>query len=167
VTALGSEDSQVGTAAAQVIAAIANIELPRREWPEIIQTLVQNVTRKDGTEKLAKASLECIGFICEEIDPTVLEFRSNEILTAVCDGMRRKEPHIQLAAAHALYNSLEFIGRNIENETERSFIMQVVCESTQTPEETVCVAAFECLVKLMQLYYDKMKAYMEKGLYQA
>lgn len=48
---------------------------------------------------------------------------------------------------------------------ERNYIMQVVCEATQSSASDVQVAAFECLVKIMQLFYDKMQFYMEKALF--
>lgn len=43
--------------------------------------------------------------------------------------------------------------------------MQVVCEATQSPTPDVQVGAFACLVKIMQLYYDKMRFYMERALF--
>ena len=43
--------------------------------------------------------------------------------------------------------------------------MQVVCEATQNGDVQVQVGAFECLVKIMTLYYDKMSFYMERALF--
>ena len=43
--------------------------------------------------------------------------------------------------------------------------MQVVCEATQNPSVAVQVGAFECLVRIMSLYYDKMALYMEQALF--
>jgi importin subunit beta-1 len=43
--------------------------------------------------------------------------------------------------------------------------MQVVCEATQSESSEVQVAAFQCLVRIMQTYYDKMRLYMEKALF--
>lgn len=43
--------------------------------------------------------------------------------------------------------------------------MQVVCEATQNPNDSVQVGAFECLVRIMSLYYDKMGLYMEQALF--
>ena len=43
--------------------------------------------------------------------------------------------------------------------------MQVVCEATQNGSVDVQVAAFECLVRIMGLYYDKMNFYMERALF--
>ena len=65
----------------------------------------------------------------------------------------------------ALLNSLEFIESNFENELERNYIMQVVCEATQSPHETLVVSAYQCLVRIMSLYYSKMPIYMQQALY--
>lgn len=48
---------------------------------------------------------------------------------------------------------------------ERNFIMQVVCEATQSDYPDLQVVAFQCLVRIMQTYYDKMRVYMEKALF--
>ncbi|KAL1697663.1 hypothetical protein EV121DRAFT_298246 [Schizophyllum commune] len=42
--------------------------------------------------------------------------------------------------------------------------MQVVCEATQNQSVPVQVGAFECLVRIMSLYYEKMSLYMEQAL---
>ncbi|KAJ2775984.1 karyopherin Kap95 [Coemansia nantahalensis] len=162
---LGSENCQATTAAAQVIAAITAVELPRGQWVDVITTLLQNVTTTSTSLKIA--SLQTIGFICESINPDVLTAQSNPILTAVIQGANSEEPsqEVRYAAITALLNSLEFVRHNFENEGERNVIMQTVCEATQSPDTSVQVVAFECLVRIMQLYYDKMRFYMEKALY--
>jgi importin subunit beta-1 len=43
--------------------------------------------------------------------------------------------------------------------------MQVVCEATQSSSSEVQIAAFESLVRIMQLFYDKMQFYMERALF--
>ncbi|KAJ1971490.1 karyopherin Kap95 [Dimargaris xerosporica] len=162
---LASSDLRAGTAAAQVVAAIAGIELPLQEWGDLIKNLL-SFMETDNTN-LKQSTLQAIGFVCETIDPEILATQANEILTAVVQGARKEEPsqEVRLAAVSALYNSLEFVRENFENEGERNYIMQVVCEATQSPDVNVQAAAFECLVKIMQLYYDKMPLYMEKALF--
>lgn len=87
---LGSGNGRAGTAAAQAIAAVAFVELPEAAWPELLPTLLKNT--QQGDESLRRCSLEAIGFICEEIDPAVLQSSSNDILTAVMGGLRPEEP---------------------------------------------------------------------------
>lgn len=43
--------------------------------------------------------------------------------------------------------------------------MQVVCEATQNSSVPVQIAAFECLVRIMSLYYEFMELYMERALF--
>ena len=59
--ALSTNDIAVGTQAAQFIASIAAIELPRNQWPELMPTLVNAVDKGEDHQK--QASLATIGFI--------------------------------------------------------------------------------------------------------
>ncbi|KII83643.1 hypothetical protein PLICRDRAFT_180247 [Plicaturopsis crispa FD-325 SS-3] len=163
---LGSTSQKAGAVGAQVVAAIAAVELPSDQWPELIGLLLEFVNNQNNTN-MKMAALQAIGFICETIKPEILSLRSNEILTAVIHGARKEEPSsdVQLAAIHALYNSLEFVRSNFEREGERNYIMQVVCEATQNPNVAVQIGAFECLVRIMGLYYDNMAFYMEQALF--
>ncbi|KAG6370364.1 armadillo-type protein [Boletus reticuloceps] len=163
---LASPVVKAGSFAAQVVAAIAAVELPHDQWPDLIELLLGFVNNSTNAN-LKIATLQTIGYICESIKPEILSLRSNEILTAVIHGARKDEPSsdVQLAAVHALYNSLEFVRENFEREGERNYIMQVVCEATQNPSVAVQVGAFENLVKIMALYYDKMAFYMEQALF--
>lgn len=114
-----------------------------------------------------EATLEAIGYICQEIDSDVLLTQSNDILTAIVYGMRVAEPsnHVRLAATQALLNSLEFTKANFDQPTERNYIMEVVCEATQSPDSQIKVAALQCLVKIMSLYYQYMEPYMPQALF--
>jgi importin subunit beta-1 len=73
--------------------------------------------------------------------------------------------HVRLAATTALLNSLEFTRANFDKEGERNFIMEVVCEATQSTDTQVRVAALQCLVKIMSLYYQYMETYMGQALF--
>ena len=81
--------------------------------------------------------------------------------------MKKDEPNdqVRLAATNALFNSLEFTKANFDREGERHFIMQVVCEATQANSEAVREKALQCLVRIMQLYYQYMDLYMAQALF--
>ena len=49
------------------MAYIAAMEIPPNTWPEVIPTLVTNVTNVQATEALKESSLEALGYICEEL----------------------------------------------------------------------------------------------------
>jgi importin subunit beta-1 len=42
--------------------------------------------------------------------------------------------------------------------------MHVVCEAMQSDSSELTVSAYECLVRIMQLYYGVMPAYMDEAL---
>lgn len=164
---LGS-DPRAGQSAAQLIASIAAIELPRNQWPDLMPALVQNVGQ--GNDLLKQSSLTTIGYICDTEDLDLRESLSNQsnaILTAVVQGARKEEPNndVRYAALSALGDATEFIRSNFENEGERNYIMQVICEATQAPDTRIQASAFGCLNRVMGLYYDKMRFYMEKALF--
>jgi len=52
-------------AAASAIAAICGLELPLKQWPQIIPVLTNNSSNVDPEVK--KAALLTLGFICEEL----------------------------------------------------------------------------------------------------
>lgn len=165
---LASNDSRAGQSAAQFISSIAAMELPREQWPELMPKLVDNVG--NGTPQNKQASLTAIGFICETEDQDLrdsLAQHSNAILTAVVQGARKEEPNndIRNAAISALGDSLEFVRTNFENEGERNYIMQVICEATQADDGRIQQGAYGCLNRIMALYYEKMRFYMEKALF--
>ena len=63
---LGSPQSKAGTFASQVVAAIAAVELPQGQWPNLIEILLGFVNSQ-GNTNLRIATLQTIGFICEAI----------------------------------------------------------------------------------------------------
>lgn len=165
---LASKDTRAGQAAAQFISSIAAIDIPRNQWQELMPALVENVG--EGADHLKQASLQTIGYICEAEDQDLrdsLVQHSNAILTAVVQGARKEESNkdVRLAAINSLSDSLEFVRTNFDNEGERNYIMQVICEATQSGDNRIEASSYGCLNRIMGLYYDKMKFYMEKALF--
>ena len=163
-----STEPRVSAQAAQYVAAVAATELPKNLWPDLMPSLVENVG--SGHVNLKQASLQTIGYICDNQEPELqqtLTQYSNSILTAVVQGARKEEPNndVRNSAISALSDSLEFVRNNFENEGERNYIMQVVCEATQADDARVLQGAYGCLNRIMALYYDKMYFYMEKALF--
>lgn len=67
ISTLASPVTRAGTVAAQVVAAIAYIELPQDQWPELIGQLLGFVNTDQAAAPLKIATLQTIGFICEGI----------------------------------------------------------------------------------------------------
>ena len=67
LVSLGSPSTKAGGVAAQVVAAIATVELPHEQWPDLIGTLLGFVNNPQAAPNLKVATLQAIGFICESI----------------------------------------------------------------------------------------------------
>lgn len=161
---LGSPVPEARHTSAQVVAKIASIEIPQKQWPALIGTLLANMTQRDSPAGLKQATLEALGYVCEEISHTDLEQAEvNNVLTAVVQGMNFSEnsAEVRLAATKALYNALDFAETNFQNEMERNYIMKVVCETAISKEVEIRQAAFECLVSIASTYYEVLEPYMQ------
>ncbi|KAJ1699035.1 hypothetical protein LUZ63_007547 [Rhynchospora breviuscula] len=164
LTTLASQVSDARSTASQVIAKVASIEIPRKEWQDLIGKLLANMTTKETPASLKQATLQSLGYVCEEVSPSDLEQdQVNAILTAVVQGMNQAEHgfEVRLAAIRALYNALDFAQTNFENEMERNYIMKVVCETAVSKEPEIRQAAFECLVSVASIYYGVLEPYMQ------
>lgn len=161
---LGSVVFEAQRSSSQVIAKVASIEIPLQGWPELIINLLSNMTKHDAPSSLKQATLDAIGYVCEEISPSDLEQdQVNAVLTAVVQGMNHVEnsPEVRLAAVKALYNALDFADTNFQNESERNYIMKVICETAISKEADIRKAAFECFVSIASTYYDLLEPYMQ------
>ena len=148
--------------ASQVIAKLASIELPHQQWPELVDSLLSNIHQLQPYVK--QATLDTLGFLCEEVSSDVFDQdKVNKILTAVVQGMTAGEGNLEvrLAATRALHNALGFAQANFSTDVERDYIMRVVFEATISPEVKIRQAAFECLVSIASMYYDKLASYMQ------
>lgn len=162
---LGSSVREASHTAAQVVAKIASTEIPRKEWPELVGLLLANMTQPDKPASLKQATLEALGYVCEEIsDEDLVQDEVNAILTAVIQGMNSSEQNsdVRLAATRALFNALDFARTNFDNEMERNYIMKVICEAALANEIEIRKAAFECLVSIVSMYYEMLEPYMQK-----
>nr|KAJ0204659.1 hypothetical protein LSAT_V11C500230800 [Lactuca sativa] len=131
VGTLTSPIHEARSTASQVIAKVAGIELPQKQWPELIGSLLSNIHQVPVHVK--QASLETLRYLCKEVSPHVVEQdHVNKILIVVVQGMNASEASndVRLAVTRALYNALGFAQANFTNEMERDYIMRVVCEAT-------------------------------------
>jgi len=160
---LGDGEGAIRHVSAQVVAKIAGAEVPVKQWPDLISSL-QSGAQGAGGGAAKQASLEALGFLCEEVDADDLDQNDvNGVLTAVVSAMGNAESDVavRLAATNALNNALYFAHENFERQQERDFIMQCVCEATTCSDVRVRIAAFEVLVGIAENYYEYMQTYIE------
>ena len=91
---------------------------------------------------------------------------ADRVLSDRCDAWRRVACGASLHHAGGVScDAWRDVTCDIMLQVERHFIMQVVCEATQSTHSHVSVAALQCLVKIMSLYYQYMEHYMGPALF--
>jgi importin subunit beta-1 len=150
-------------------AEIAAVELPYNEWPQFVPALMENVTSQQSEEPVKLASLECLGYAAERIAeveemmevPPLAVSTVDSMLTTIVDGVQpTRSDKMRFAALQALKNSLAFVKKNMQVKSERDFIMNAICEATQSQSLQVRELAYSCLDSIADLYYDKLPDYM-------
>lgn len=165
-SALIAPQLDVGRAAAQVLAKIGAIEIPPGEWPGLVPLLLQHVTNTDARAR--QIALVTLGYLCEELvllqeeGTQINDEISNNVLTAVVQGMRDTDVDTKLAATRAFYHTVVLAQRSFRSDHERNFLMEVTLNECCkfTASQDVQVAAFEALVQIATEYYDFMMPYM-------
>lgn len=83
---LASPAALVRAQIANIVAAIASIEIPRKEWDEIVPNLCINAEHTEYNVRLA--SLTTLGYICEEIRPEDLPGPvKNQVILALINNI--------------------------------------------------------------------------------
>lgn len=97
---------------ANILSAIAGIEVPRKEWEDLIPNLCNNSTSDDINIKLA--SLTTLGYICEELDPADLSDQlKNQIILALTNNISVDGPvEPTKLSIKALFYSVPYISPN-------------------------------------------------------
>lgn len=70
---------------ASAVSAIASIEIPRKEWLDLIPNLSSNSIH-DSIE-IRHASLETLGFICEELNPEDLDYDKPNLKNMIVEAL--------------------------------------------------------------------------------
>ena len=113
MASLATDKPAVRNQIAALIAAIAQIEIPRGEWSELIHTLCTNSTVDNLQIKLT--SLTTIGYICEELNPEDLtQELKNQIMLALTSNISKDAANGDacIIAIKALLNTIPYTAAN-------------------------------------------------------
>jgi importin subunit beta-1 len=164
-TLLNDSASVVAGMAAQIIAKIALIELPHGQWLDLIGALLSNMQNQQASPSLKKATLDTLGYICEEINSDALQGdNANLVLAAIVHGMRPEETNkeVKLAACTALLLALNFGKKSFETPNVSQVIFDCVIAALEFPENEIRIAAYAVLTEITELHYDKLAPQMQK-----
>eukprot|EP00826_Nyctotherus_ovalis_P039961 TRINITY_DN3883_c0_g2_i1.p1 TRINITY_DN3883_c0_g2~~TRINITY_DN3883_c0_g2_i1.p1 ORF type:complete len:769 (-),score=174.26 TRINITY_DN3883_c0_g2_i1:172-2478(-) len=141
--------------AAQAVSSIACIEIPRGEWPDIINILIANASGMILEHKLA--SLETLGYIFEELPESSLsEPQVDLVLSALVSNLL---PHVEpgelkLSALTVLTSCIKFCEKNFKERAERNTIMSNVLGCCSVSSQNIRTKAMQCILEIVHCFYD-------------
>jgi importin subunit beta-1 len=157
---LGHPDHTVIKAAATCVAAIAVIEVPSQQWPEIIPLLSENALSTDINVRLA--SLQTLGFICEDINPESLApDNMNQIFFAVLSNVIPEQPELTNIAMKAFARAAPITDKNFMVPEQKHFIMEKLFEASKINHEEILQSIMEALNEIVRVNYDYMFEFIE------
>eukprot|EP01028_Stygiella_incarcerata_P013016 TRINITY_DN81056_c0_g1_i1.p1 TRINITY_DN81056_c0_g1~~TRINITY_DN81056_c0_g1_i1.p1 ORF type:complete len:873 (-),score=259.29 TRINITY_DN81056_c0_g1_i1:401-3019(-) len=148
---------------AQIISSVATIEIPSNLWPDLFDTLMSGVVGDVSVEQKESCFL-ALSYICDGINPDYLVEKSSSILEAISVGLRKEEetPQVRLAALGALVGALDFSEKHFENDEDRNYIMNMICEATQDRSlEDIRDKAMDGLIVVAERFYPYLPQYMD------
>ena len=160
---LAGEERLVRLSAAQAVSSVAKLDLSRNQWRNIIEILVTNAANQNLAFK--EASLMTLGYICDGLDPKVLEVAEvDSILSAIAVSMTREETQLEIKgiAFKAFKNSLKFAKKNFEVKDEREYILKLIFGGCEDPVEVIRTESFRLLVDVVNLYYDSVGNFLQE-----
>jgi importin subunit beta-1 len=160
---LGQTSSVVRTQVASAIASIAKIEIPRREWLDLIPSLCANSTNENID--IRNAALQTLQLICEELQANeITDEVKNMIILALVNNITL-DPNYTKSTTYAtkgLFYAIPYAAQNFKVEGERNYIMEKVFLAIDHPDEEIKVAALQTLVEIGRLEYESIQFYFQK-----
>ena len=83
---------RVANSCAQLVATIANIELPRNEWPELMNIMVTN-TQFEQPEHIKRSALLALGYICEQASSATASVSSSSSSSSTSSSTATADAH--------------------------------------------------------------------------
>jgi importin subunit beta-1 len=158
---LHSVSSVVRDTAAQILAAFGAVEIEDSKWNELIPSLLQNVNDANVSHGAKVATLKALGYLCDELFIDLPAAMVNQILMAIITGITADKPNdMRFAAVKALKDSLIFASNNFKVDHERNHIMTSIYDAALSPDANIRETAYQCLVKVVENYYDLIGPYM-------
>jgi len=112
---LASPSNKLRAQVANAIATIARIEIPRREWLELIPNLCNNAGHENVDFK--NAALQTLGYICEELKPDDINDQlKNTIILALTSNISNN-PALKYTthlSVKAFFQALPFAHQNFQ-----------------------------------------------------
>lgn len=139
---MAAKSAIVRTQVAYAVANIASIEVPRKEWLDLIPNLCDNCGQENVDYK--NAALETLGFICEELGPNdITDELKNKVIFALTSNITANAALVKSTtlAVKAFLQALPFAAQNFKVHQEREYIVSKLFEAFKNQDEDIRTTA--------------------------
>ena len=159
---LRSANPDVRKVGPQAISAIALLDLPLNEWPDLLPGLCAAASKPtDGMIRIS--ALKTIEYICYEIDPDVVAPIMGSVVKAVVEAAEptEQDPVVKCAGLSAFTTLVDGIEEIFKREQERNYLMNVLLQAANDQDPNIQSKALENLESVTWSYYPFMKPYID------
>lgn len=166
VASLVNPSSVVRSGISQCIAAIAKIELPRKQWMDLIHTMASNATHTNPIVR--QASLQTLSYISDDVDADdITPDQKNQIVLAMTSNIIPNSEDEQVKKCNhlgikGLFSAIPYLSQNFKVQAERDFIMAKIFEILHDKDEDVRVTAMQTLVEIGRQEYESVEYYLQQ-----
>lgn len=124
------------------------------------------ITSNNDDPLIRKASLEAIGFICEELNTTHFsQDVKNQIVLALTSNISadpaKDKIDLTLLSLKSFFHALPYAHQNFQIQNERDFIMSKLFEGFNVQDEDCQITAMQILVEIGKAEYDHVHNYFQ------
>ena len=167
LSVLQSPCEEARSAACQVIAKVARLDLACNKWPELLPFLMQLILNRETPSPYKRAGVTAVGYLCDDISTLSQELavellqndQKNTLMTIVTHCVCDADEDVALAGCNAFYHALLFARDNMVNPTERDFIFQIIGKCLNHTNLRIQHAAWECALQIATEYYQFLTKY--------
>ena len=158
-SAIASPYKSARKGALLAVATIAQIEIPKKEWPEIIPILSASAQGTDINSKLS--SLEIQGIICDDLEKSDL---SPDQVDTILNGLvlnitsAQSTDQIKILALSSLCTCLHLCSKNFNTDHEKDILMTNIITCISSTNDEVRLKALNCVMEVVRCFYDSIGA---------
>lgn len=163
LSTLASKDIEIRKAAALALAGICRIEIPRKQWLNIFDILIN--TSQNENLYIQLSSLTTLEYIYEEIqkgdipNDTVAKLLNNYYSLLIKENA---DPQLSITTLNSIDKFLPFINDFINDTSSKLRFYELIERYIMNSNEKIREAALIIYYDICKIYYDSLQDYIDK-----
>ena len=163
LSTLNSNDIDVRKAAALTVAAICKIEIPKGQWLNIFDVLIN--TSQNNNINVQLSSLKALEYIFEEINKGEIPNQTIANLLNTYYSLLNKDninPELIINILSSIHKFLPFISDFINEPNSKLQFYDLIEKFVRNTDENVRRKTLQIFIDICKIYYDSLDNYLEK-----